>query len=309
MLRSEMNALPLLLALSLAVSASEPPSEDRAAILKMAGTHQIAFHFEETAAVAPEYKLKTKPYDESATEVVVVAEDTPTRITLQHLLLVSGKDAPRVIKHWAQVWTWQDTEILDYAGSDGDHHWEKIHLSNDQARGTWSQLITQVDDSPRYEGYGRWTHANGETFWQSEPTRRPLPRREYSKRDDYDYLLVTNRHTLTPNGWIHEQDNRKVVDREEKPAQVLCHEYGLNTYTRSDSSDEKIAIQWWADNRQFWDAVRTQWIDSGESAPQSFSYSTFKNDESLSKLITRLEKEKASPEAISKALQPYLIIQ
>lgn len=304
-----MNTIPLLLALTLAVSASEPPPEDRAAILKMVGTHQITFHFKETTAIAPDYEIRPKSYDESATEVIVVAEDTPTRITLQHLLLVPGKDAPRVIKHWAQVWTWQDTEILDYAGSDGDHQWAKIRLSDEQARGTWSQLVTQVDDSPRYESYGRWTHAKGETSWQSEPTRRPLPRREYTKRDDYDYLLVTNHHTLTSNGWIHKQDNRKVVDREENPAQILCHEYGLNTYVRTDSSDETHAIQWWTENQDFWNAVRTQWIESGESAPNSFSYSTFKNDESLSKLISRLEKEKASPEVISKSLQPFFIVR
>lgn len=308
MLRAEMKAIPFLLAISLAATA-EPSPEDRAAILKLAGTHDITFHFEETAAVAPDYTLKTKAYDESATEAIVVAEDTPTRITLQHLLLVSGKESPRIIKHWAQVWTWEDTEILDYAGTDGDHLWQKIQLSDDQAAGTWSQLITQVDDSPRYEGYGRWVHENGESYWESGPTRRPLPRRESSKRDDYDYLTVTNRHTLTPTGWIHEQDNRKVVDRENKPAQVLCHEYGLNTYTRSENNDAEVALNWWRENHLFWDSVRTVWIDSGESASKSFTYTTFKNGESLSKLIDRLEKEQAASDIIVKALQPYLIVQ
>lgn len=308
MLCGEMNAIPLLFALSL-TAAADPAPEDRAAILKMAGTHQITFHFEETAAIAPGYTIKSKPYDESATEVIVVAEDTPTRIILQHLLLVPGKDSPQIIKHWAQVWTWEDTEILDYAGTDGDHLWVKLQLTDDQAAGTWSQLITQVDDSPRYEGYGRWVHARGESYWESAPTRRPLPRREYSKRDDYDYLLVTNRHTSTPGGWIHEQDNRKVADREGMPAQVLCHEYGLNTYTHGENGDAEFALTWWNDRRPFWDTVRTVWIDSGESASKSFTYSTHKNGESLSKLIDRLEEEKTSPELIVKALQPYLIIQ
>lgn len=311
MLRGEMKAIPLLLlALSLTAAAANPSAADRAAILKLAGTHDITFHFEETAAVAPDYRIKTKPYDESATEVVVVAEDTPERITLQHLLLVPGKDgAPRVIKHWAQVWTWQDTEILDYAGSDGIHLWEKVRLSEEQAAGTWSQLITQVDDSPRYEGYGRWVHENGESYWQSEPTRRPLPRREYSKRDDYDYLLVTNRHTLTPDGWIHEQDNRKVVDRDGKPAQVLCHEYGLNRYTRTENGDSQVALDWWRDHHPFWDTVRTLWIESGEAAPESFTYTTYKDGEMLSKRITRLEKEQPASESITESLRPYLIVR
>jgi hypothetical protein len=303
-----MKHLTTLLAVTSLASAAEPPAKDRQAILAMAGTHAVTFEFKETAAIAPGYKLKTKPYKETATEVVIVVEDTPERIALQNLLVVRDKDGkPHVIKHWAQIWTWQDTEILDYCGSEEDHLWNKTELTPEQAAGTWSQLVTNVDDTPRYEGYGRWTHNNGESSWQSGPTRRPLPRREYSARDDYDYLTVTNRHALTPNGWLHYQDNRKVVDREGEDKRVLCYESGLNTYTRTESTDAAVALTWWKENRGFWDGVRKFWTESGEKAPASFTYSTHQNGEGLSKLIERLEKEKPAPEAVATALQAYVV--
>ena len=289
-------------------SASEPPAKDREAILSMAGTHSVTFEFQETAAIAPGYKLRTKPYRETATEVVIVVEDSPQRIALQNLLVVPGKEGkPQVIKHWAQIWTWQDTELLDYCGSEDDHLWKKIRLSPEQAAGTWSQLVTNIDDTPRYEGYGTWNHENGESSWQSGPTRRPLPRREYSSRDDYDYLTVTNRHALTPGGWIHFQDNRKVVDREGEDKSVLCYEAGMNTYTRTESADAGVALAWWKENHAFWDGVRNFWIQSGEKASASFTYSTHQNGEGLSKLFERMEKEKPAPESVTGALQAYVV--
>jgi hypothetical protein len=292
------------------LSAAEPPAKDREAILAMAGTHSVVFHFHETAAVAPGYEIRKKPYEETATEVIQVVEDTPTRIALQNLLVVPGEDGkPMVIKHWAQIWTWQDTELLDYSGSEEDHEWERVKLTPEQAKGTWSQLVTNIDDTPRYEGYGSWVHENGASYWQSQATRRPLPRREYSKRDDYDYLLVSNRHTLTPNGWIHEQDNRKIVDREGEPVQTLCHEFGLNTYTRTEAKDAEAALSWWRENAGFWDVVRNFWIKSGEAAASSFSYSSHENGEGLNKLLARMEKEKPSPDQVEQALKPYLVIR
>lgn len=287
-----------------------PPREDREAILAMAGSHEITFHFEETTAVSPDYRLRTKAYDEDAREIIAVVEDRPTRITLQHLLVTEDEQGePYVIKHWAQVWTWQDTELLDYTGEDGIHEWRKVRLSEEQAAGTWSQLVTQVDDTPRYEGYGRWTHARGESSWQSEPTRRPLPRREYSKRDDYDYLLVTNRHTLTPGGWAHFQDNRKVVDREGGPVHVLCFETGLNTYTRAEVPHGEAAEAWWSEHGPFWDEVRNFWVSAGEEAGRSFAYTTHKDGESLRKLLKRFQSSPPATAELSAALQPYLILR
>jgi hypothetical protein len=295
-----------LTAASIALGA--PPESDRKAILAMAGTFDVSFDFKEVVAVAPGYEPGSKPYHEDAFEVVVVAEDTPERITLQHLLVVEDSEKkPHVIKHWAQVWTWQDTHILDYSGSEGDNEWHRTEVSEEEAKGKWSQLVTSVDDTPRYESLGKWTHQSGESSWISAPTRRPLPRREYTKRDDYDYLLGTNRHTLTGTGWVHTQDNRKVVDREGK-TQVLGYETGLNQYHRTENPLAKEATDWWEKNSDFWNIVRNFWLDHVEKPGPDFSYSKSHEGTTLDDQFTELQKSGATPADVTKSLTPYLTV-
>src|SRR3546814_12670956 len=84
-------------------------------------------------------------------------------------------------------------------------------LSPAQTGGAWTQCVYEVSDAPRYCGTGKWSYDNGIATWTSDLTARPLPRREYTKRDDYNVLIGINRHTITPNGWTHEQFNTKVL--------------------------------------------------------------------------------------------------
>jgi len=309
-----MKILPILTVAvlpSLAYSAVLPPPEaDRKAILAMAGSYQIQFYFRETAAIAPGYTVIPGSYDTSATEIIKVVDDTPERITLQHLLVVdTEKDEPQVIKHWAQIWTWQDTRILDYHGEHGDHEWRTVDLTPEQAAGTWSQLVTQTDDTPRYESAGKWIHAHGESYWQSAETRRPLPRRDYTKRDDYDYLTVINRHALTNDGWIHFQDNRKVVDRDGQPPRVLVHEVGINTYTRTTTEFTAAAEEWWTANGETWNGIRRFWLDAAESASAQFRYASQHNGVSLRKQLRALESEQPSAPEIARILRPFVIAE
>lgn len=290
--------------------AAEPPAEDRSAILAMAGSYDVNFRFDEYAPLAGGYELKEKFYEASASELIEVVEDSPGRIVLQHLLVVSDKESgeDHVIKHWAQIWTWEDPLVLDYRGTTEDPMWEKRELDPETVAGTWSQLVTQVDDTPRYEGFGRWTHELGESSWESSPTRRPLPRREYTKRDDYDYLLVTNRHTLTTDGWVHYQDNRKVVDREDVEPHALCMERGLNRYSKTDAERTLAASEWWKEHGEFWNGVRRFWSQAADSAPESFTYTTYRGGEGLSGTLERLQDESPTDEStIASALEPFVI--
>jgi len=95
-----------------AESKSSKFDQDRAAILGMVGEYEVKFHFEETLGFNNDYKL-TKPYDEDAKELVVLVEDSPKRILLQHLLVVGEST---VIKHWGQIWTFEDRLITQYKG-------------------------------------------------------------------------------------------------------------------------------------------------------------------------------------------------
>lgn len=295
--------LCLLATASFALAAA--PEADRHAIRAMAGSFKVTFDFKETFAIAPGYTPLSKPYHEEAIEVVVIAEDTPERITLQHLLVVGDEEKSRVIKHWAQIWTWQDGRILDYAGSDGVDAWKRDSIPALETEGRWSQLVTSIDDTPRYEGLGKWVHADGESSWTSEPTRRPLPRREYEARDDYDYLLVINRHTLTPHGWVHVQDNRKVIDRKGKK-QILSAETGLNQYSRTEDPLAEKAIVWWQENGAVWNSIRNFWINAGEQPGAEFSYHTTHEGIGISKKFKDLEKAKPAREVVVEVLTPYL---
>lgn len=226
---------------------------DRAAILSMAGEFRVDFDFRETVALTPGYSLR-EPHHSDATEWVNVIEDRGDFIALQHILVIG--DEHHVVKHWRQDWQYQPAERLVFRG---ESRWERIPVTGAERSGAWSQTVYHVDDSPRYGGIGRWTHDGGVVAWTSNPTWRPLPRREYSTRSDYQLLDVTNRHLLTPTGWVHEQDNTKHVLRPDGSVQALAKETGLNTYTRIDDYDFSAGRAYWERTAPFWQEVRAAW--------------------------------------------------
>ncbi|MEM7625000.1 MAG: DUF6607 family protein [Planctomycetota bacterium] len=237
------------------------PEADRQAILKMAGEYHVTFQFQETVAVQPGYALRD-PYHSEATEFVEVIEDRGDFISLQHVLVLQGDEGeePRVVKHWRQDWKYEDTDLLVFRGN---RTWEHVEVDADDARGTWSQAVYQVDDSPRYESYGKWTHTGDRSAWESEETWRPLPRREYTKRSDYQVLVARNRHTITPQGWVHEQDNRKLVlNAEGQPETVIAHESGLNVYDHTDEIDFTAGRLYWEQTAAYWQDVRDIWAQT-----------------------------------------------
>ncbi len=245
-------SLPLAAALlaGTGFAADEAFEKDRRAILAMAGEFKVGFHFRETLSLREDYEIKDKPYSEDAFETVKVVEDSGRRIVLQHLLQVG----PAVVKHWAQIWTYEDAEILEFQGH---RTWVLRRLSVEEAKGKWTQRVTQVDDSPRYEGIGVWVHHEQSSEWTAT-ANRPLPRREHTKRKDYDLLVVTNRHTVTPQGWFHEQDNTKWVKRDGKEY-PLCREVGFNDYIRVEGHDFAKANDYWDKTAAFWQDVRNVW--------------------------------------------------
>ncbi len=226
---------------------------DRNSILAMAGEFRVRFAFDETAALAPGYAPRAAQRS-GATELVEVIADSGGKIVLQHIL-VMGKDHV-VVKHWRQDWQYQPATVLRYRGNG---HYANEPVAPADARGAWSQTVYEVDDAPRYAGVGRWTHATGEDSWQSERIWRPLPRREYTKRTDYQVLEVVNRHTLTPAGWVHEQDNTKLELQGDGRGRALAREHGINSYTRIDDYDFGAGRAYWSATAGYWKVVREEW--------------------------------------------------
>ena len=145
----------------------------------------------------------------------------------------------------------------------GSGVFERQGLDAVETAGTWTQTVYQVDDSPRYEAVGRWTHTQGVSFWQSDDRRRPLPRREFSVRDDYQTLFGSHRITITPHGWTQEEDALKLVlddrndPRSEQP--YLAREAGLSRYDRIVGYDFNAGDEYWRNTGLFWSRVRDYW--------------------------------------------------
>lgn len=80
-----------------------------------------------------------------------------------------------------------------------------------------------------------------------------------SKRQDYNVTVRTNRHEIKNNGWIHDQNNDKLVREAGKEDFVLAQEKGLNTYVKVEDLRCKAAQDWWIKNQEMWHLVRNQW--------------------------------------------------
>ena len=223
---------------------------DRRAILAMLGEYQVSFNFNETVILKPGYERKD-PKHAGGFETVVLVEDSGPKISMQHILIAGDT----VAKHWRQDWIYEQPIHWTYVGNQRFEH-SKREINS--VPGTWTQFVYEVDDGPRYAGSGHWNHRYGVSTWTSERTWRPLPRREYTTRLDYQLLNVENRHTITPQGWTHEQDNTKVIRGNGKDV-VLVRESGFNDYRRISGFDFSQGLTYWKETTPFWSAVRARW--------------------------------------------------
>jgi hypothetical protein len=168
---------------------------------------------------------------------------------------VGNPAKPHIVKHWRQDWLFQNTDLYVY---NGDNSWLFEEKQANEVLGQWTQKVYQVDDSPRYEGSATWMHVDGKSFWENT-TSAPLPRREYTTRGDYNITLRGNRHEITANGWVHDQDNSKVMREEGKEDFILAKEKGYNTYIKVPDERCKAAADWWTENNEKWEMVRSKW--------------------------------------------------
>jgi hypothetical protein len=240
---------------------------DRRAILAMVGTYRVSFDFLEVANFDGGGK-HDRPYQSWGTERIYLDRDEGGYISLVHLLEMrivqpDGKTSePFVTKHWRQDWRYEPKQLVEYKGND---RWQRRNLSRQERSGNWSQAVEQVDESPRYGSVGHWQHTGSFSTWISGDTWRPLPRREWSVRKDYQVLEGTNRVTLNAGGWTQEENNLKLVlttaraPDPERP--YVAREYGIARYERLRSADFAAADEYFERTRKFWDQVHDAWDD------------------------------------------------
>ena len=173
---------------------------------------------------------------------------------VMHFQMPDGSEMePMVMKHWRQDWTYEDEDLHMFRG---DGTWARARRSSDEAAGSWSQAVWQVDDSPRYEAIGKWIHTGNRSAWTGENSWRPLPRREHSVRGDYGVMEGFHRIVITPTGWIHEQNNWKRVSGEGKEPEYRGHELGIDRYERIVSPSLDDADPYWEKTGAYWRSSR-----------------------------------------------------
>ncbi|WP_421978509.1 DUF6607 family protein [Roseivirga seohaensis] len=276
----------LMLMMSTIALAQSKKKQDQQAIKEMCGCYEITFNFAETFDYQRDYQFHDN-YRTKGFEWVQLIKDDKDEISMQHLLIVGGG---QIVKHWRQDWLYENTELYSYVKDNG---WKLHTLPKSAVKGQWSQKVYHVDDSPRYESSASWVHVDGKHYWEGV-SDSPLPRREYSKRSDYNVMLRTNRHELTDFGWIHEQDNGK-VNRTEKGDELLAEEKGMNVYTKVEDSKCVAAQEWWKKNEQYWADVRSVWAEVYAANPD-FSYAQSLDDKMLYEVLFALGDEMAAAE-------------
>ncbi len=236
---------------------------DRASILAMTGDYKVTFDMRETTPWRTDY-TPISPSISGGHEVVRAIEDTGRHIVLQHLLVVKNKTGKVfVIKHWRQDWTYEPENVLVYAGKG---RWNLEAVPEAMRGGRWSQTVWQTDDSPRYGGWGQWTEEGGVRRWRSNWTWRPLARRDAVRNPPYDRYLAINRHSPTPTGWIHWQDNIKMGPEPGTNGNgkivPFVQESVLNTYVKASGFDVAAADAYWAASKDYWAAIRAAWDEA-----------------------------------------------
>ena len=246
----------MVMALSLSVYAQNKKTQDRNAIKKMCGCFEVEFNFAETFKYSSDSTyVPSNNYKTGGLEWAQLVDDEKNKISIQHILLVGPESSPYVMKHWKQDWIFENQEFYMY---NGNNSWNYKKKSKGKVKNQWTQKVYQVDDSPRYEGSATWVHVDGKSYWENI-TNAPLPRREYSKRSDYNITERGNRQEITNDGWIHDQDNSKIIRSVDKNDILIAKEKGFNYYKRVDDSRCKAAADWWTQNYSKWKTVRDKW--------------------------------------------------
>ena len=244
------------LLLTTSIYSQNKKKTDKDAIKKMCGCFEVTFNFAETFKYSKNDEYSpSKNYSTSGLEWAQLVKDSKNNIIIQHILLVGNPSKPYVMKHWRQDWLYENKDFYIY---DSNNKWTYKKKNKTQVKGQWTQKVYQVDDSPRYEGSSSWVHIDGKSFWENT-TSAPLPRREYSKRNDYNVLLRGNRQEITKKGWVHDQDNFKIIREKGKKDEIIAMEKGINNYLRVNEKKCQAAKEWWEKNSKKWSHVRNSW--------------------------------------------------
>lgn len=273
--------------------------QDAKNIDALCGCFEVTFNYAETFVTDTNNKYYAKPLDNRPViEYVFPIEKSDKKIVLQHVLVVNDQ---MMIKHWREDWTYEHTTLWKY---DNFNQWSKTTITPAAAKGTWTQSVWEVSDALRYQGASQWVNTNNQTFWLNTADA-PLPRREYTKRRDYNVMNRTNRLILKNNGYMHEQDNIKILRKDGQTDQIIGYEKGYNEYIRVDDSKCEKAKAFWMKNQDFWKDVRNYW-EVLFNKYQTIILENRVNGKVLHDVLFELEKQGLQGEERTKSIKKVL---
>ena len=198
------TALAVLTAAS-ATLATAQQAEDRDHIRAMAGCFDVTYYFHEDGE--HDYLAEEKPPSIVNSEIIVVTEDEPGRIVLQHGTIGEGGKA---VPHWHEVWT--------------------------HGEGGWTQSVFgrtpgAEERQLRYRCTAPWSMNR----WACDIGPAPKPFRDSGApfgffRQDYDHLHRDNEVLVTPQGWVQSERNRKLTE----DGELVSYELGYIIYRKWD---------------------------------------------------------------------------
>lgn len=126
----------------------------------------------------------------------------------------------------------------------------------------------------------------------------------FSIVSDYNVTLRINRHEITPIGWVHDQDNDKIIRSSERYDVLLAKEKGFNSYTKIDDSKCIYGQDWWSENKEKWSVIRSVWdqvYTSGENLSLKEQIDGVRLYQELYDLDIDVKKSK-----VEKKLKPFI---
>lgn len=279
-----MRVLVLIIFICVSLVSTAQKQSDLAALKNLCGCFEVDFKYAETFSPIKDYKFHDR-YTAKAVELALPLVMEDDQVIIQHLLVLNDT---MVIKHWREDWLFENQNLLAF---EGDSRWTK---TNANAPGTWTQKVFGTTDEPRYEGTATWTHVDGVSQWFNVAAS-PLPRREYTKRKDYNIMMRGNRIVINENGYTHEQDNDK-INRIGEERTLIASEKGYNIYTKIEDSKCKAGMDWWEKNAAFWGDVQKAWSDVLEKQPKTFEMKEFSRTKLMYEALAELQEQNLSSE-------------
>ncbi len=190
-------------------------------VLKFAGCHSVTYYFHEDGE--HDHLNPERPPALVTEEYSAITEEEPGRIVLQHATLDPDGLA---IPHYHEIWT--------------------------HGPGGWTQSVYGRELGGERELRTRCTAPWSINRWACDIGPSPRPFRDSGApfgfmRDDYEQLFRRSVILVTPEGWVHSQDNRKLT----LDGDLVAHELG---YIIADKHDQETCDQMVTD-RSLLDAV------------------------------------------------------